>query len=119
MKTTVDSVRKAFRSQRSLEVKWRKRQLQNILRLVNENENELAEALCKDLDKPLLEASVFEFGLIRQGVQHALLHIDEWTQLQKTETPLQLKPLYSSYIQKQPYGTVLILGAWNYPYQLT
>jgi aldehyde dehydrogenase (NAD+) len=119
MKAIVDSVRKAYRSQRTLEAKWRKQQLKSILRLVNENEKELAEALSKDLNKPLLEASVFEFGLIRSAVQQALAHLDEWMQLQRTEPPVQLKPLYNSYIQKQPYGTVLILGAWNYPYQLT
>jgi len=65
-----------------------------------------------------MESSVFEFSLIRGAVDHTLDNIDSWIKPKKVSPPIQLKPSYSTYIQPQPYGTVLIMGAWNYPYQL-
>lgn len=118
MEPIVQSIRKSFMTNVTHDIKWRKENLKNILKLINENEKELIEASHKDLKKPKMESSVFEFSLIRGAVQQALDHIDVWTKPQKVSPPLQLKPSYSTWIQPQPYGTVLIMGAWNYPYQL-
>jgi aldehyde dehydrogenase (NAD+) len=119
METIVSTVRKSFASNVTLDVKWRKEQLKNLLRMISENEQELVDALKKDLNKNHLETSVFEFGLIRNSVAHTLSHIDAWMKPVAAAPPVQLKLTYKTHVQKQPYGTVLIMGAWNYPYQLT
>lgn len=119
MEAIVNTVRKSFTSNKTLDVKWRKEQLHSILRMITENEKEMVAVLAKDLNKHHLEVSVFEFQLIKNSVSHTLAHIDEWVKPQAASAPIQLKPLYTPSIQKQPYGTVLIMGAWNYPYQLT
>lgn len=118
MEPIVQSVRKSFMSNVTHNIQWRKQNLNNILRLINENEKELIAASHKDLKKHKMESSVFEFSLIRGAVEHTLDHIDNWIKPEKVSPPLQLKPSYSTFIQNQPYGTVLIMGAWNYPYQL-
>ncbi len=119
MEAIVNSVKKSFSKSLTLDVKWRREQLKNLLRLLSENEKELVDALKKDLNKHHLEASVFEFNLIKTAINHSLSHLDEWMKPVPADPPVQLKLTYKTYVQKQPYGTVLIMGAWNYPYQLT
>lgn len=119
MEAVVQSVRKSFATKRTLDISWRKQQLKNLVKLVDENEAALVDALKKDLRKNSQETSIFELGLVRNSVAHTLLNIDEWAKPQKQTPPIQMRALYTPIIQKQPYGTVLIIGAWNYPYQLT
>lgn len=118
MEALVQSVRKAFATNVTRDLTWRKTQLKNIGRMIDENETELNAAILKDLNKHAMETSVFEFGLIRNAITHSLNNIDRWAKPQPVVAPITVRALYSMNIQKQPYGTALIIGAWNYPYQL-
>jgi len=118
MEKVVKLLRKSFNSNLTRELKWRKDQLLAIQNLIDENQEDLCEALKKDLNKPSHETIIMEFGLIKNAITHALNNLDYWAKPQKATPILQARALYSAYTQYQPLGVVLIIGAWNYPYQL-
>jgi aldehyde dehydrogenase (NAD+) len=96
---------------------WRKQQLQAIKSLVVENEKSLLNALQEDLAKPTLEAWITEISYITNDVDHVCKHLNSWAKPKRVNTPLLAQP-GKSFIKPEPQGTVLIIGAWNYPLQL-
>lgn len=106
-----------FESQKSYEIDWRINQLQQIKRLVKENESELLHALKQDLNKPEVEAWITELSYVTGEVDHVIKHLKKWAKKRKVSTPLIVQP-GRSYIIPEPLGTILIIGAWNYPLQL-
>ena len=54
---------------------------------------------------------------VLEEINYAIKHIKSWTKPQKVNTPLT-QFLASSQIYSEPLGIVLIIGAWNYPFQL-
>ena len=119
MEDLVKTLRKSFNTNETKSLKWRKDQLMAIDRMVDENKAEFCEALRKDLNKPEQETIIMELGLLKNSITHALANIDSWTKPQKVVPIVQARALYSTHIQHQPLGIVLVIGAWNYPIQLT
>lgn len=60
-----------------------------------------------------------ELGVIKSGIIHSLNNLDDWMKPQKTLPPFAARALMGTCIEYQPYGLVLILGAWNYPLQVS
>ena len=118
MEIVVQTLRKSFNSNATKSLKWRQDNLNALLRLVDENTNELCAALKKDLNKHAQETITMELSVIKNGIIYALNNLEEWMKPQNT-TPLIKAPLISTYIDYQPYGVVLIIGAWNYPYMVS
>jgi len=118
LKEQLSTIRKYFNSHITKDIDWRKQQLKNIKKLVIENEKILLDALYQDLGKPNLEGWITEISYITGDVDHTIKHLKSWSAKQKVSTPLVVQP-GSSYIRPEPQGTVLIIGAWNYPIQLT
>jgi aldehyde dehydrogenase (NAD+) len=85
--------------------------------LVQECEQEINKALLLDLGKGAFESFVGEIGLFYTEIDHAIIKLKKWMKPQKTKTPLASFPGTSS-ILPEPYGTVLIIGPWNYPFSL-
>lgn len=106
-----------FSSNITRDLAWRKQQLQQIKRLVLENEHELLAALQTDLGKPAQEAWITEVSYVTGDVDHVCKRLDRWAKKRPVSTPIVAQP-GRSYIQPEPQGTVLIIGAWNYPLQL-
>jgi aldehyde dehydrogenase (NAD+) len=99
------------------DLSWRKQQLQAIKNLVIENETSLLKALQTDLAKPALEAWITEISYITNDVEHVCKHLSKWAKPKRVSTPILAQP-GKSFIKPEPQGTVLIIGAWNYPLQL-
>jgi len=99
------------------DLSWRKQQLQAIKSLVLENEKDLLNALQADLSKPTLEAWITEISYVTSDVDHVCKHLNSWAKPRKVSTPIVAQP-GKSFIKPEPQGTVLIIGAWNYPLQL-
>ncbi|KGK00969.1 aldehyde dehydrogenase family protein [Thalassotalea sp. ND16A] len=106
-----------FNSNITKDLDWRIQQLKQIKQLVLDNEAEILAALYSDLKKPAQEAWVTELSYITLDVDHVLKHLKKWSKPRKVWTPLIVLP-GKSYIQPEPQGSVLIMGAWNYPLQL-
>lgn len=119
MENIVLNLRKSFNTHVTKSLKWRQDQLKALGRLIDENQDELINALKQDLNKSSHETIIMEFGIIKNAITHTLHYLASWAQPQKQTPIFQARTLYSTYIDYQPLGVVLIIGAWNYPYQLT
>ena len=106
-----------FNSNSTRDLEWRKQQLQQIKRLVNDNEQDFIDALASDLGKPAQEAWITEVSYVTGDVDHVCKRLSAWAKKRRVATPIVAQP-GRSYIQPEPQGTVLIIGAWNYPMQL-
>jgi aldehyde dehydrogenase (NAD+) len=106
-----------FRTGKTKDINFRKQQLMSLRKAIDEHEAEILEALKKDLNKPAFEAYVAEIGIVTSEIDLAIKNISSWAKPKKVKTPL-IHFLASSYIQSEPYGLVLIIAPWNYPFQL-
>ena len=95
---------------------WRLEQLDRLAGLLSSHEAEVLEALASDLGKAPLEAT-FELVAIRQELAHTRRHLRRWMVPQAVGIDLALKPA-RAFLQAEPLGCVLIIGPWNYPFQL-
>lgn len=114
----VKHLRNTFDSGKTRSLDYRMKQLKAMGRLLEENKEPIIEALEKDLHKCKIETILTEIDMVAAELKEALQHLREWD---KPETPPKAfaNILDSVYILKDPYGVVLIIGAWNYPLQLT
>lgn len=117
LKEQISTLKQYFNSHVTKNISWRKQQLTNIKKLVSENEKAILDALLQDLGKPNLEGWITEISYITGDVDHTIKHLKSWSAKKKVSTPLVVQP-GSSYIKPEAQGTVLIIGAWNYPIQL-
>ena len=113
----VRSLRAAFDSGLTRDLAWRQGQLAALEQMMVENEAEIAEALKADLGKPFGEACTAEIDFTRKEAAHARKHLRRWSRPQQAGTPLSIQPGKSA-VEATPYGVALIIGAWNYPFQL-
>src|SRR5690606_14360140 len=113
----LERLRAAFDSGLTRDLAWRRAQLAALERMMVENEAEIAEALKADLGKPFGEACTAEIDFVRKEAAHAQKHLRRWTRPQRTASPIAIQP-GKSVIEAAPYGVTLIIGAWNYPFQL-
>lgn len=113
----VERLRSYFSAGKTRSADWRIAQLNQLKKLTLEQEDKIKEALDKDLNKCELEAWSAEVGYTIAEIDYSLKKLNKWMQPRRVATPMVAQP-GKSYIQPQPLGTVLIIGAWNYPYQL-
>lgn len=111
-------LRTTFRSGRTRSVAWRKAQLQAILKLLDENEEEIFEALKQDLGKHPVESYRDEVGVVRKSATNALRCVEKWMAPQKAPIPLVLFPARGAVVS-EPLGVVLIFVSWNFPISLS
>jgi aldehyde dehydrogenase (NAD+) len=95
---------------------WRLEQLDRLAGLLSDHEDEVLEALATDLGKAPLEAT-FELVAIRQEIALTRRQLRRWMAPQAVAIDLALKPA-RAFLQAEPLGCVLIIGPWNYPFQL-
>ena len=113
----VQRVRDYFNTHVTKTYEWRKQQLDRLHAMLTENEAAFVAALQSDLRKPLYEAGASEVFLVATEVKRSAALLRSWMQPEHVPTPLALAPA-SSYIVRDPYGVVLLIGPFNYPVQL-
>ena len=106
-----------FNTHKTKNLKFRKQQLKLLSKNIKNHENELLDALYTDLGKSKVEAYATEIGMLLKSIKLMRKELKNWSKTKQTDTPLYLFPT-KSYIKKEPYGTVLIIGPFNYPVQL-
>lgn len=113
----INEHQKFYNKQKTRSIEFRINQL-NILRNgIEKYQNKLIEALYKDLGKSEFEAYTTEIGYVLNSIRYAIKNLKRWAKPKKVRTPIYLMPS-KSYIMSEPYGTVLIIGPYNYPFQL-
>lgn len=110
-------LRATFASDRTRDPAWRDAQLANLVRMLQDHEAEFLEALASDLGKPPMEAWLTELSYIASEVKHSRKHLKRWMKPRSVRTPAFAQP-GSSWVQAEPLGVVLVMGAWNYPLQV-
>ena len=117
IRIALDRQRNFFRSGKTFDINYRIGTLKKLRSLIYRYESEIKEALWKDFHKPVFEVIATETGFILKELNLALRKLKKWSGQKKVRTPL-VHFLAWSYIKPQPYGQVLILSPWNYPFQL-
>lgn len=95
----------------------RKKALQKLLKSIIDHEEEVLEALYKDFKKPKFEGILSETGYVIADLKNTIKNITKWSKPSKAFPSLLNFPS-TDYIVKEPYGKVLIMSPWNYPFQL-
>lgn len=113
----IESLKSTFATGKTKSLQWRKSQLNALKQLLEENEQAVYDALKQDLNKCQFEAYVSEFEYVLKDINLFLKNIKKWSKPRSLPTPVLAQP-GSSKLMPEPYGVVLIMGAWNYPLQL-
>lgn len=107
--------RQFFATGTTIDLTFRTQQLQRLKQAILDSQTAIVEAVKADLNRPEYEA-YFEIASIAE-INFALKHIKSWVKPQKVPTPIDQFPA-AAQIYPEPLGVVLIVGAWNYPFQL-
>jgi len=106
-----------FSSSRTKDIGFRIEQLKTLEKAIKANEKNILEALKRDLSKPEFESYAAEIGFVLNEIKYASKNVWRWSKAERVRTPLLQFPA-SSYIYSESLGNVLIIGPWNYPFQL-
>ena len=110
--------KKEIRSGKVLSVKTRKTALIALRNEIKAMEGEIFEALRKDLNKSDFEGFMTEVGMAYSEIGYMLKNLPRFAAKKKVKTDMSQFPS-KSYVLPSPYGQVLIISPWNYPFQLT
>lgn len=114
----VQQLHNTFSGGKTRDVSFREKQLQNLLRMYEENHVEMARALADDLRKHKQEAYLMEIEFLMNDLRNTIFKLREWVKPDKPEKTM-VNMMDGVFIYKDPYGVVLVMGAWNYPLQVT
>lgn len=117
MKKLLASHKELFRSGKTRPIPFRIEQLNKLKEAVLAYDQEIVIALKKDLNKPEFEAYTTEIGYVLQSIDHTVKHLEKWAKDKHVKVSFFVLPSTSS-IRYEPYGTVLIIAPFNYPFQL-
>ena len=114
----VDLQRRAFYAVNPRPIEERLDQLDVLRAAITQREDMICTALRMDLGKSHEEAYMTEIGMVLSEISYIMRHLSCWAKPKRVHTPLAQFPS-RSYVMKEPYGVVLIMAPWNYPFQLT
>ena len=114
----LEKQRRYFAEGATIPVKFRKEMLKKLYRAVKSNEEEICNALTKDLGKSDFEGFMCEVGLVLGEISYMIKHVRRFAANHYVTTPLA-QFAARSYKKPSPYGNVLIMSPWNYPFLLT
>jgi aldehyde dehydrogenase (NAD+) len=98
-------------------INFRKETLTKLLNEVIVYEKEIIDALYFDFKKPAFEAVLTETSYVIGELKETIKNINKWAKPRRVLPSIFNFPS-KDYIYKEPYGKILILTPWNYPFQL-
>lgn len=114
----VENQRRYFRSNATLSVEFRREQLERLRDLLREHEDELYEAIDRDFGKSRHHTQLTELFPLFEELETAIKNVGKWAKRRRQPTNLLNQP-GRSYIVPEPLGVSLVIGAWNFPYNLS
>ena len=114
---TVQKQREFFLTHATKDIAFRKKNLEKLLTYVQKYEGRILEALHADLHKHPFEAYGSEIGLVLEELKYQIKHLHRFARPKQKLNNLLNFPGVSQIIP-QPYGVVLVMAPWNYPFQL-
>ena len=107
-----------FSSGITLPVEFRISALRRLQDAIRRRESEIMDALQADLGKSASESYMCEVGIVLSEISFMLKHVRSYARENRVRTPLA-QYVSRSYVKPSPYGVVLIMSPWNYPFMLT
>ena len=118
MKQIIQSQRDFFNSNQTKSIDFRIDQLLKLLKLLQANEQILNEAIYADFQKSAFDTYTNELSILYAEIDESIRKVKKWASRKRVNTNLVNMPA-KSYIVPEPLGVCLVIGAWNYPYQLS
>lgn len=106
-----------FESGKTINVDYRIKNLKKLNDIIKKNEDKILNELKKDLGKSNFEGYITEVGILYDDINFHIKNVKKWSSEEKRKSPIVYYPS-KSYIYKEPYGVTLIIGPFNYPFQL-
>lgn len=113
----VRDLRSTFATGRTRSLRWRRAQLDAMLRMLEVEQAAFLAALADDLGKSADEAYLTEVGVTIAEIKNVQRHLEAWLRPRHVFPGLALLPAVT-YSYRQPLGVALIIAPWNYPLQL-
>jgi aldehyde dehydrogenase (NAD+) len=113
----IENQRKYFNTGETLDIAFRKSSLAKLKNAVMDMQAEILQALNDDLGKCECEGYMTEVGMVLNELSYMQKNIKRFAKIRKVATPLSQFPA-KSFIVPVPYGVVLIMSPWNYPFTL-
>lgn len=117
VKSIIDIQKQYFFTNETKDITFRLKQLSKLKDSIKKNEKAILEALYKDLRKSEFEAYSTEVGYSLDSIGYVMRHLKSWSKVKRAKTPIHQFGA-KSYVYPEPYGVVLIIGPFNYPFQL-
>ncbi len=118
IKALLEKQREYYRSGATIPVSFRIKQLEKLYNAIKQHEVEIMDALKADLGKSHFEGFMCEVGLVLSEISYMVSHVKKFSKRKIVRTPLA-QFASRSFKQPVPYGNVLIMSPWNYPFLLT
>lgn len=107
-----------FAAKETLSYQARMNALNALEKSIHKHQDEIYEALWKDLNKSETEAFMTEVSMVLSELRFVKRHLRRWMMEEVVSTPIAHFPS-KSFIVSEPFGTVLIISPWNYPFMLS
>ena len=117
LKEIINKQRDFFNTNATKSVKYRIKMLQRLKEAIRNNEAAILSALYKDLLKSGAEAYMSELAIVYAEINEALKNVRKWSRPEKVKGTISTFPA-KNYVYSEPYGVVLIISPWNYPFNL-
>ena len=118
VRNVLQSQRDFFATGTTLSVSWPIEQLKKLYDAIKRYENDIYSALSADLQKNPFDSYSTEIGIVLSEISYAIRHVKKWSKTQKISSPLFMFPAKSK-VFAEPFGMVLVISSWNYPFQLS
>ena len=117
LKEIINKQRDFFNTNATKSVKYRIKMLQRLKEAIRNNEVAILSALYNDLLKSKAEAYMSELAIVYAEINEALKNVRKWSRPEKVKGTISTFPA-KDYVYSEPYGVVLIISPWNYPFNL-
>jgi len=118
MKELINRQRAFFNGNGTKTIDFRIQQLKKLKKVLEENTKLMDDAIYADFKKSSFDNFTAELALIFHDLDEAISKVKKWAKVKSVQTNLMNMP-GKSYIVPEPLGVSLVIGAWNYPYQLS
>jgi len=107
-----------FKAHKKQSLKVRIDHLKKLKKVLNEKEQDIFNSLDRDLKKPVFESLTSELLMVQKEIDAFIKNLEEWAAPKRVSGSLLNFPS-QDFLLSEPYGTVLMISPWNYPFQLT
>ncbi len=117
LKKARENHRLYFKELKTQGIPFRIDRLRQLKKAIEQREDQILQALAADLGKPHFESYTSEILMVQKEIDLCIKNVKNWAAPQRVSGSLLNFPS-RDYIIAEPYGTVLMISPWNYPFQL-